>query len=385
MTPDELRIRIARWEDVHTDFKESVGSTRELAKDLVCFANTDGGQLIIGVADDRTVVGVGDIEQVLLTVDNVAYGGCSPPITVVPETVELDGTWVVVLNVAKGAERPYATSSGQYYVRSGPRCRAASREELLRLFQASTSLFFDEQPLRRLTLADVDFDLVDRYLIDTERDDLRDQPERVLRTWRLLDETTPTVAGAVLFGRRPQHTLSAAGVILGAVEGTELGGDFIDRTDLIGDFQRVVDGIQTFFSLHLRARHEVRGFQPERDDEVPLTALREAVVNAIVHRDYTIPGPSRIFVFDDRVEIRSPGRPPNSVDESAMRAGAHVPRNPHLYARVADLRLATRAGSGVPRIAKLLREASDSTLGITISDAETVLTLPRRSAIASSL
>lgn len=385
MTPDELRARIARWEDVHTDFKVSLGSTRELAKDLVCFANSDGGQLIIGVADDRTVVGVGDIDQVLLQVDDVAYRGCSPPITAVPETVELNGTQVVVLNVAKGDQRPYATSSGQYFVRSGARCRAASREELLRLFQASTSLFFDEQPLRRLTLADLDFDLVDRYLIDTERDDLRDQPERVLRSWRLVDDATPTVAGAVLFGHRPQEALPAAGVVLGAVEGTELGDDFIDRTDLVGDFQSVIDGIQVFFGLHLRARHEVRGFEPERDDEVPLTALREAVVNAIVHRDYTIPGPSRIFVFDDRVEVRSPGKPPNSVDESAMRAGAHVPRNPHLYARVADLRLATRAGSGVPRIAKLLREASDATLGIVISDAETLLTLPRRSATSASV
>lgn len=385
MTPDELRVRVARWEDVHTDFKVSVGSTRELAKDLVCLANSDGGQLIIGVADDRTVVGVEDIDQMLLQVDDVAYRGCSPPITVVPETVALNGVQVVVLNVPKGDQRPYATSSGQYFVRSGARCRAASREELLRLFQASTSIFFDEQPVRQLTLADLDFSLVDRYLIDTERDDLRDQPERVLSSWRLLDEATPTVAGAVLFGRRPQEALPAAGIILGAVEGTELGGDFIDRTDLVGDFQSVIDGIQAFFGLHLRARHEVRGFEPERDDEVPLTALREAAVNAIVHRDYTIPGPSRIFVFDDRVEVRSPGRPPNSVDESAMRAGAHVPRNPHLYARVADLRLATRAGSGVPRIARLLRQASDATLGIAISDAETVLTLPRPTGTSTSI
>jgi hypothetical protein len=121
-------------------------------------------------------------------------------------------------------------------------------------------------------------------------------------------------------------------------------------------------------------------FQPERQQEVPWAALREAVVNALVHRDCTIPGPTRISVFDDRVEVRSPGRPPHTVDAEAMRAGAHVPRNPHIYSRIADLGLVTRAGSGVPRIARQLRETSGTELGISISDAVKTLVLPRRRA-----
>lgn len=110
---------------------------------------------------------------------------------------------------------------------------------------------------------------------------------------------------------------------------------------------------------------------------MPAAALREAVVNALVHRDYTIPGPVRIFVLDDRVEVHSPGRPPNSVDGEAMRAGVHVPRNPHIYSRIAAGQLATRASTGIRRIARLLRESNGGGPGITISDAEVVLTLPR--------
>ena len=82
MTPEELRERILRWEDPHTDFKEAVYSNIELAKDLVCFANSDGGQLIVGVAKDRRVVGVPDTDALLLKVDDVAFQSCSPPVTV---------------------------------------------------------------------------------------------------------------------------------------------------------------------------------------------------------------------------------------------------------------------------------------------------------------
>jgi len=88
-------------------------------------------------------------------------------------------------------------------------------------------------------------------------------------------------------------------------------------------------------------------------------------------------GPTRIFVLSDRVEVHSPGRPPNSVDADAMRAGVHVTRNPHIYSRMAEAQLATRAGTGIRRISRLLREAHRTELGIVISDAEVVLSLPR--------
>lgn len=376
MSPDELRERVLRWEDPHTDFKQAVDSKEELAKDLVCFANSDGGQLVVGVAKDRTVTGVEDPDALMLLVDDVAFQRCRPPITVVPEIVRLDDMDVVVLNVAKGDQRPYATKSGQYYVRGGARCRQASREELLRLFQASKSLFYDELALRALDLTDLDLDAVSRHLADTGLEDA-DDPTRLLRNWRLYDGEHPTVAGVVMFGRNPQDALEATKVVAGAVAGDDIGNNFVDRTDLRGGLFALVQQAEAFLQLHLRTGHEITGFEPERRPEVPAAALREAVVNALVHRDYSIPGPVRIFVLADRVEVRSPGRPPNTVDAEAMRAGIHVPRNPHIYSRVVEAELATRAGTGIRRIARLLRDHGGGELGITISDAEVVLALPR--------
>lgn len=184
----------------------------------------------------------------------------------------------------------------------------------------------------------------------------------------------------MLFGRAPQAELESSRVVVGALDGGDIGGDFVDRKDLSGGLFEIVDQVEVFLRLHLRTGHRIVGFEPEKREEIPLAALREAVVNALVHRDYTIPGPTRVFVLSDRVEVRSPGRPPNSVDADAMRAGIHVTRNPHIYSRVADAQLATRAGTGIRRIARLLREANGTSLGITISDIEVALLLPRGAA-----
>ncbi len=298
MTPDELRDRILRWEDPHTDFKEAVDSNSELAKDLVC-------------------------------------------------------------------------------IRSGARCRRASREELLGLFQAAHSLFYDEQSLPRLDLADLDLNEVSRYLDDTDQVDLDDDLVRLLWAWRMYDGSHPTVGGLVLFGRRPQAELESSRVVVGALAGDDIGNDFVDRKDIDGPLLSVIAQIETFLRLYLRTGHEIVGFEKEKHEEIPMAALREAVVNALVHRDYTIAGPTRVFVLSDRVEVRSPGRPPNSVDAEAMRAGVHVTRNPHIYSRVVAAELATRAGTGIRRITRLLKQANGSSLGIAISNAEVTLTLPR--------
>ena len=211
MTPDELRWRIERGEDPHTDFKRAAGQNSELANDLVCFANADGGQLIIGVDDDKTVVGVAEVDQLLLRIDDVAFNRCSPPLIVASEVVALDRNNVVVVHVPKGDQRPYATSDGRYYVRSGVRCRQPSQEQMLRMFQATRALFYDEQPLPRLDVSDLDFDAVTRHLADAGQEDLGDDIPRLLRAWGLLEATHPTVAEVSLTLPRPGFALDDRG------------------------------------------------------------------------------------------------------------------------------------------------------------------------------
>jgi ATP-dependent DNA helicase RecG len=378
MTVFELRERIARWENLHTDFKEQLGSNEDLAKDLVCFANTDGGQLIIGVAKNRTIAGVDDPDRVCAKVDEVAFNRCDPPITVVQEVLEDDGKNVVVINIPKGDQRPYSTNSGNYYTRTTTACRQASKAELLRLFQATESLYYDETPLPRLGISDLDLDALDHYLDDTGQSNLKEDRERLLRNWSLFSGSVPTVAGILLFGHEPQRHLPFAQINAARFPGKDSSLEPSDRKDLTGRLIDVIDRAEKFLDIHLMTPHQIRGFEPEPRPELPKEALREAIVNAVAHRDYTVRGPVRLFVFDDRVEIHTPGKLPNTVTEESMRAGIHVIRNPHIYSRLSDAGLVTRAGTGVRRIIRLVKETTGKDVGIEARDFEVLMTLPRR-------
>ncbi len=378
MNVSELKERIAQWEDLHTDFKERFDSNRELAKDLVCFANTDGGQLIFGIAKDTSIVGVDDPDWLFSKVDDIAFQHCEPPLTVIQEQVDVDGKKVVIVNIPKGDQRPYRTNAGQYYVRTTSGCRQASREELLRLFQATESLYYDETPLPRLTLSDLDLSAFESFLEETGQTDLAVDPERLLRNWRLLSGEHPTIAGIILFGRKPQQHLPFAQINAARIPGIDVSIEPSDMKEITGRLLDIIDQVQRFLRLHLPIPHKIKGFSPEAKPELPEEALREALINAVAHRDYTVHGPIRLFILDDRIEIHTPGRAPNTVDEEAMRAGIHVVRNPHIYGRLSDAGLVTRAGSGIRRMIRLIKEATGNDIGIDLRDFEVLIMIPRK-------
>lgn len=383
MDEQQLRELIEGTEGHHLDFKEHLGQQRELAKDLVCFANADGGLIAIGVREDGpdefSAVGVQDVEAVSIAVDDTAYQHCRPPIPVVIETVGIDDATVVVLRVPRGSSRPYQTSSGNYYVRSGSRCRRASQEELRSLFQRAGQLTFDETTVAGASgEAFIDSEAFSTYVADHAPAAVGRPMESLQRDWRLVDQDGDvTVAGLLLFGRDPQQRLAHAYVANARIGGTEAGGEPIDTLRADGTIFEQLDGIERFLRAHLHAPREITDFEDEARDELPLTALREIVVNALVHRDYVVTGPVRVHIYDDRVEVSSPGPPPNSVDEAAMLSGVHVMRNPHLYTRLVMAGLVTDTGSGILRAERLVQAATGRSLEVTVSRTETVVTLPR--------
>jgi ATP-dependent DNA helicase RecG len=377
----ELQQRVQKWEDLHTEFKQWPVHPDDLAASFVAFANTDGGQLVLGVTEAREIQGIENPDRVAREVDNVATNNCEPPITVIQETVRSeDGRTVVVVNVPKGDMRPYRTNRGVFFVRTSSGRRQASREELLRLFQATESLYYDEPPLLRCSLEDLDLGSFEYFLRETGQSHVGENgdQERLLTNWSLISGSHPTVAGILLFGRDPQRHLPYAQINAARFPGDDSSFDPLDRKDLTGRLLEVIDQAERFLYLHLPVPHEIRGFEPEPKPELPREALREAIINAVAHRDYTVRGPIRIFIFDDRIEIHTPGRPPNGVNADAMRAGVHVVRNPAIYARLSDAGLVTRAGTGIRRMIRLVREATGRDVEIQVSDFEVLLTIPRR-------
>jgi ATP-dependent DNA helicase RecG len=381
MELDELKERILRWENLHTEFKEWPVHPDDLAAGIVAFANTDGGQLIHGIADNRQIIGVENPDAVERTVDNVAYNNCEPTITIVQEVISIEGKKVIVVHVPKGDERPYRTNRGIYYVRTSSGRRQASREELLRLFQASESLYFDETVVGKTTVDDIDKEYLERFLKEhyggRSLDDFWVPAEQVMRNLRLVRNNHLTVAGVLLFGKNPQALLPYAQINAAKFPGTDIADAPEDRKDFGGKLIQQLEDVERFLKSHLHVRHRINGFQPERYPEIPEDALREGIVNALVHRDYSIRAPIRVLIFEDRLDIRSPGCPPNTVDVEAMKFGTHVPRNPIILSHFAKFGYVTSIGSGIPRIISRVQKIVGREPDLIIRANEFVLSIPR--------
>ena len=159
---------------------------------------------------------------------------------------------------------------------------------------------------------------------------------------------------------------------------TDLSAAPSDTEQIQGPLPTLLDDAVRFLRAHLLTPHRIQGFEPEAYPELPEDALRETLVNALAHRDYTIPAPVRLFIFDDRVEVRTPGGLPNSVTIEAIKLGAaHVLRNPTLYTLFSRLGLVTGIGSGVFRTIQWVREATGKEPAIFQEGNELVVSLPR--------
>ena len=384
MGPEELKTRIAGGENFTTEFKVSAIQADDLEASLVAFANTDGGDLIFGIGDGGEIVGLSDVDNLAKQVDNVWRSNCLPPVTVLQSRLDVSGKSLLLVQVPRGEERPYCTNRGVHYIRAFSGRRQAAREELLRLFQASQSLLNDEQVVSGASLGDLDQSYFEKFLLQAfgrRIEDFLVTKEQLLQNLRLAKDSRPTVAGMLLFGRDVERFLPHAQINAAQFDGTELADAPADRKDFTGKLSDQLEGVMRFLKAHLLVRHRIQGFEPERFPEMPEEAFREAIVNALVHRDYTVRGPIRLLLFLDRIEIHSPGKPPNTIDVEAMKLGTHVPRNPILLSHFAKMGYVTSLGSGVPRILKLVRAAIGKEAEIAIQGLEVVVTLPRMTAL----
>lgn len=382
MTEQQLRELISKGECSNIEFKESLPDNQDTAKAVVCFANSSGGWLIIGVDDNGKVVGVDNCDELLRRIDDVAYNRCEPPVTVAQETVTVDNKLVVVVNVPQGSQRPYRTSNGHYYVRSFNKCRQASREELLRLFQAGESIYYDENALAQTSLSDLDRYSATRFFGDYFNSTLKDDEElkRYLINIRGMNKDGRlTVAGILFFGENPQRILPNARIAAAYIKGKDLSIPPSDKKSVEGRVPQILDDIMRFLKIYVKEEHIIEGLKPENHPEIEEYALREAVVNTVAHRDYTISAPIRIIIFEDRIEFHTPGKLPNGVTIDSIRiGGAHVLRNPTIYNLLSKMGLVTDIGSGVKRIIASVKKTTGKDVEFELNDGEFVMIIPRK-------
>ncbi|MCE2395178.1 putative DNA binding domain-containing protein [Candidatus Poribacteria bacterium] len=352
MTPSELHEIISRGEDSKTQLKRQFNSIDALATEIAAMLNSEGGLLIVGVSDSGEVCGVANIRQLNQWISNACSQKIEPPVSVTTENLGIDDKLVVVINVPLGTDKPYAVNKTAFWVKVGADKRRATREELRRLMQASGTLYADEMPLAHTSWDELDllrFRDFYKQQYNQEIDQLNAFTERSLSNLKLLKSPHLTLAGL-----RPQLMVKAVAFIGNRLEGTE----YLDSEDIGSTLAEQFKGTMGFLKRNLRKQQNGQNFNFPGILEVPEIALEEAVVNALVHRDYLISSSIRVFIFDNCIEIISPGKLPNTATVESIRAGIQIVRNPVLISFVPKIGIPYRGlGSGVPRMIEECRKA----------------------------
>ena len=363
MTISELRKIIRRGEDSKTQFKRQFDSIDALATEIAAMLNSEGGLLIVGVSDSGQICGVTDIRQLNQWISNACAQKIEPPVSVITENLSIGDKLVVVINIPLGTDKPYAVNKTEFWVKVGADKRRATREELRRLMQASGTLYADEMPLAHTSWEELDllrFRDFYKQQYDEEIDQLNTSTERILSNLKLLKSPHLTLAGLLLFGKepqqaRPQLMVKAVTFIGNRLEGTE----YLDSEDIGSTLAEQFKGTMGFLKRNLRKRQNGQNFNFPGILEIPEIALEEAIVNALAYRDYLISSSIRVFIFDNRVEIISPGKLPNTATVESIRAGIQIVRNPVLISFVPKIGIPYRGlGSGVPRMIEECRKAN---------------------------
>ena len=377
-TRTELLEIIASGENSGVEFKRDDLPPQGLAKELVAFSNFQGGMVLLGVEDDGTITGLmrRDLEEWVM---NVCRDKIRPAIIPFFEMVRgiKDNHDVAIVRVTRGYDvhALWHNNTNRYQIRVGTQSREASPEELARLFQQRGSVRAELRPVSGATLATLDRRRLRNYFRDIRQQDVPDDEDEdawqslLINTEVMTDEGV-TVGGMLLFGATPNRFLPHAGIDAVAYPGSERDYDAQERTALRGpmtpllsqggDFVEngLVEQALYFVQRNTRVVVEARGGRRVERPVYPPDALREGIVNALIHRDYLLTSTDiELAVYSNRLEIVSPGRLSNGITPDRMRAGTRSARNQLLKDVMRDYRYLEHMGMGIPRkIVKGMKE-----------------------------
>ena len=249
-------------------------------------------------------------------------------------------------------------------IQDGENAYVEFKDELLRLFESNGSFHYDISPQAGTTIRDLNIEVIREYFQKYNTFDLLEEEpktvERILVNADILTETDSgvacTVGGLLMFGRMNDKLLPQNGISFAHFKGVEIADELLDKKVISGRIQDVADQALVVLKNNIRIPSKINGVLREEIETYPTIVLREAIVNALVHRNYSILGSKiRIFMFDDRIEFRSPGRLPNTVTIEKMKIGVSYARNPFLVKYMENMRYIDQLGRGIPLIIKTMK------------------------------
>jgi ATP-dependent DNA helicase RecG len=343
------------------EFKENFNSKEKILYTIIAFANTAGGKVVLGITDkERFVVGVKDPHLLEEKIVNIINDSIMPQIVPNIEVVLWRNKYVIIIDIYPGSLKPYYIKSKGVtdgtYIRSGSTTRLASQEIINGLSRSNSVKTFDEGIMYSENSEAIDFrvasELFSPYRVLTDSD--------LFSLGVLVKEGTkiyPSIGGMILFGINRYKHFPDSWIQVGCFEGANKA-YILDNQEIRGIPPIAINEAMNFIKKHLISRISINNTVNEEVWSVPKVAIREAVINAIVHADYSLTGsPIRISIFEDRIEIENPGLLAIGITLEDIISGISKIRN-RVFARVfQELHLIEQWGSGITRMITSCKEA----------------------------
>ena len=359
-------------ESKNIEYKIAVPKKNEkYMKTVVAFANGEGGKIIFGI-DDKTldVVGINE-DMIFKTMDaitNAISDSCEPRIRPDVTLQTVDNKTVIVVEILPGAMRPYYIKSEGMakgtYIRVSGTTRPVEDYILKELILEGQNRYFDSEPCRELTVSEEEIEnlcenmkqtAINNTWQESEKVKIKDVTKNTLLSWGVLTEVQgeifPTNAFALLSGRMRRQPVIQCALFKGKDRAY-----FIDRREFDGPIQEQVESAYQYVLEKINMGMEIHGIYRQDIYELPTDSVREIIANAVAHRSYLEPGNIQVAIFDDRLEVTSPGMLLNNVSISKMMEGYSKPRNPAIATAFAYMKIIEKWGTGIPRIFRECQE-----------------------------
>ena len=363
-------------------FKERILDKYDIACELVAFSNSHGGKLVVGIKDktgETNALSYSEVQETTNLLSDIASENVVPSILIKIDTVEVEDGNLVVATVKEGLNKPYHDNKGIVWVKNGADKRKVfDNAELAEMMTDCGSFAPDEAGVRDATVNDLDATTIKQFLGNRfervlEKKGLTGDAfneasldmicsaiakghdcEKILRNLRFIrPDGTLTVAAMLLFGKYTQRWMPMMTAKCICFAGNSVGSkvfrDKVNDVDMEGNLLHQYDTIMDFFTRNLHNVQVGEEFNSMGKLEIPYTSLVEFTVNSLVHRSLNMKAPVRIFIFDNRVEIHSPGALPNGLTIDDIKAGTSMPRNMFLFNNAIYLLPYTGVGSGITR------------------------------------
>ena len=379
---DDILKQINAGEVSGVQFKERILDKYDIACELVAFSNSHGGKLVVGIKDktgEINALSYSEVQETTNLLSDIASENVVPSILIKIDTVEVEDGNLVVATVKEGLNKPYHDNKGIVWVKNGADKRKVfDNAELAEMMTDCGSFAPDEAGVRDATVNDLDATTIKQFLGNRFDRVLENKGltgdafneasldmicsaiakghdcEKILRNLRFIrPDGSLTVAAMLLFGKYTQRWLPMMTAKCICFAGNSVGSkvfrDKVNDADMEGNLLHQYDTIMDFFTRNLHNVQVGDEFNSMGKLEIPYTSLVEFTVNSLVHRSLNMKAPVRIFIFDNRVEIHSPGALPNGLTIDDIKAGTSMPRNMFLFNNAIYLLPYTGVGSGITR------------------------------------